>query len=123
MTWKGDQKFGLLNLNTDSLEYETVTWESEDQHLYTIFADDDTGDLYGVTYAIPEEGQYVISVCMLDTGLNISNLREVGTFDKLTSMINYAIDQENIFIVIPDTKEAFRADMKNGSVEKCSERL
>ncbi|MBR2844836.1 MAG: TIR domain-containing protein [Solobacterium sp.] len=123
MTWKGDQKFGLLNLNTDSLEYETVTWESEDQHLYTIFADDDTGDLYGVTYAVPEEGQYVISVCMLDTGLNISNLREVGTFDKLTSMINYAIDQENIFIVIPDTKEAFRADMKNGSVEKCSERL
>ena len=123
LTWKDDQKFGLLNLNMDSLEYERAVWEREDQHLYTIFADDDTGDLYGITYAVPQEGQYVISVCSLDTGLNVSNLTEVGIFSKLTSMINYAIDQENIFITIPDVGETFRADLKNRSVETCSKQL
>lgn len=123
LTWNGNQQHGLLNLNMDSLEYETVTWERDDIHLYTIFSDDDTGDLCGVTYAIPEEGQYVVSVCSLDTGLNVSELTEVGTFSQLTSMINHAIDPEHIYITIPDSKETFRADLKNGTVEACSEQL
>ncbi|MBR3343690.1 MAG: hypothetical protein IKG34_05785, partial [Solobacterium sp.] len=123
MTWSGNQKHGLLNLNVDSLEYETITWEREDLSLYTIFADDETGELYGVTYAFPEEDQVVISVCSLDTGLNVSNLLEVGTFSKITSMINYGIDQEHVYIALPDIKEIYRADLKNGTVSACSKRL
>ncbi len=123
MTWKGNQKFGLLNLNTDSREYETVTWERDDLHIYTIFSDDDTGDLSGVSYSVPKEGQVEISVCSLDTGMNVSDLTEIGTFSNVKSMINYAIDQENIYVVIPDAQEAYRADIKNKSVVKCSEQL
>ncbi|MBQ6488222.1 MAG: TIR domain-containing protein [Solobacterium sp.] len=123
MTWKGDQKFGLLNLNVDSLEYETVTWERDDLHIYTIFSDDDTGDLSGIAYSIPEEGQVEISACSLDTGMNVSDLTLVGTFSNVTSMINYAIDQENIYVAVPASKEAYRADIRNKSVVKCSKRL